>query len=88
MSSGVRYNGGTGWKKEEDLLFEDDADRERFLSRLADRVEQYNIRLYRNGTYLSSRRSRPPALHVREYGRFPWRADGLSRRPASKHELK
>ena len=27
-------------------LFVDDADRERFLSRLADRVEQYNIRLY------------------------------------------
>ncbi|MDI6810018.1 MAG: transposase, partial [Candidatus Eisenbacteria bacterium] len=34
------------WKKEENLLFEDDADRERFLSRLADRVEQYHIRLY------------------------------------------
>ena len=34
------------WKKEENLLFEDDADRERFLDRLADRVEQYNIRLY------------------------------------------
>jgi REP element-mobilizing transposase RayT len=34
------------WKKEENLLFEDDADRERFLSRLADRVEQYNIRFY------------------------------------------
>jgi REP element-mobilizing transposase RayT len=34
------------WKKEENLLFEDDTDRERFLSRLAERVEQYNIRLY------------------------------------------
>ena len=34
------------WKKEENLLFEDDADRERFLDRLAERVEQYNIRLY------------------------------------------
>ena len=34
------------WKKEENLLFEDDADRERFLSRLADRVGQYDIRLY------------------------------------------
>jgi REP element-mobilizing transposase RayT len=34
------------WKKEENLLFEDDADRERFLSNLADRVEQYHIRLY------------------------------------------
>ena len=34
------------WKKEENLLFEDDADRERFLSRLSDRVEQYHIRLY------------------------------------------
>lgn len=30
------------WKKEENLLFEDDADRERFLDRLAERVEQYN----------------------------------------------
>jgi putative transposase len=34
------------WKKETNLLFEDDADRERFLSRLADRVEHYHIRLY------------------------------------------
>jgi REP element-mobilizing transposase RayT len=34
------------WKKEENHLFEDDADRERFLTALADRVEQYNIRLY------------------------------------------
>jgi REP element-mobilizing transposase RayT len=34
------------WKRQNNLLFEDDADRERFLSRLADRVEQYHIRLY------------------------------------------
>lgn len=34
------------WKREENLLFENDADRERFLSRLADRVEQYRVRLY------------------------------------------
>ena len=41
-----RGYGGTGWKKKENLLFEDDADRERLLSSLAERVEQYNIRLY------------------------------------------
>ena len=34
------------WKKETNLLFEDDADRERFLSRLAERVERYHVRLY------------------------------------------
>ncbi|HBA85695.1 MAG TPA: hypothetical protein DCZ95_16560 [Verrucomicrobia bacterium] len=34
------------WKREENLLFEDDADRERFLGVLADRVEQFGIRLY------------------------------------------
>jgi putative transposase len=34
------------WKREGNLLFEDDADRERFVSRLAERVEQYQIRLY------------------------------------------
>ncbi len=34
------------WKRQENRLFEDDHDRERFLSRLADRVEQYEVRLY------------------------------------------
>ena len=34
------------WRSEETLLFKDDADRERFLDRLAERVEQYHIRLY------------------------------------------
>ncbi len=34
------------WRTEETLLFKDDADRERFLDRLAERVEQYHIRLY------------------------------------------
>ncbi|MFW6152433.1 MAG: transposase, partial [Verrucomicrobiota bacterium] len=34
------------WRKEQTFLFEDDADRERFLERLGERVEQYNIRLY------------------------------------------
>ncbi len=34
------------WKTEKTFLFKDDADRERFLDRLADRVEQYHIRLY------------------------------------------
>ena len=33
-------------RSEETLLFKDDADRERFLDRLAERVEQYHIRLY------------------------------------------
>ena len=36
---------GTGWLPEK-CLFRDDADRNRFLDRLAERVEQYNIRLY------------------------------------------
>ncbi len=34
------------WRTEETYLFKDDADRERFVDRLAERVEQYNIRLY------------------------------------------
>jgi REP element-mobilizing transposase RayT len=34
------------WKTEKTLLFKDDADHERFLDRLAERVEQFNIRLY------------------------------------------
>ena len=34
------------WKKSRDRLFEDDADRERLLERMADRVERYRIRLY------------------------------------------
>ncbi len=34
------------WKREENLLFEDDGDRERFLNRLSDRVKQYDVRLY------------------------------------------
>ncbi len=34
------------WKSEETHLFKDDADYERFLERLAERVEQFNIRLY------------------------------------------
>lgn len=34
------------WKTGQDRLFEDDADRERFLERLADRVERYRIRLF------------------------------------------
>ncbi len=36
----------TGRHSGEPLLFSDDADRERFLDRLAERVEQYHIRLY------------------------------------------
>jgi len=32
------------WKKEADRLFEDDRDRLRFLERLGQRVEQYDIR--------------------------------------------
>ncbi len=34
------------WRTEQVQLFKDDADRERFLEGLAERVEQYNIRLY------------------------------------------
>lgn len=34
------------WKTEQTYLFKDDADRDRFLERLAERVEQYHIRLY------------------------------------------
>jgi len=34
------------WRTEKTYLFRDDADHERFLDRLAERVEQYNIRLY------------------------------------------
>ena len=34
------------WRTEKSYLFKDDADRERFLERLAERVSQYNIRLY------------------------------------------
>jgi REP element-mobilizing transposase RayT len=34
------------WRTEETLLFGDDADRERFLDRLGERVEQFHIRLY------------------------------------------
>ena len=34
------------WKREENRLFEDDEDRERFLASLGERVEQYQIRLY------------------------------------------
>jgi len=34
------------WEPGKALLFRDDADHERFLDRLAERVEQYNIRLY------------------------------------------
>jgi len=37
--------GGARWPPEK-CLFRDDADRERFLDRLAERVEQYNIRLF------------------------------------------
>ena len=33
-------------KDEETFLFKDDADRERFLDRLGERVEQFHIRLY------------------------------------------
>ena len=38
--------GGTGWCTERTYLFKDDADREHFLARLAERVEDYHIRLY------------------------------------------
>ena len=34
------------WKREENHLFEDDNDRQRFLAALGERVEQYEIRLY------------------------------------------
>ena len=34
------------WEDERTLLFRDDNDRERLIDRLADRVEQYNIRLF------------------------------------------
>lgn len=34
------------WRTEQTFLFKDDADHERFLDRLADRVEQFHIRLY------------------------------------------
>jgi REP element-mobilizing transposase RayT len=34
------------WKTEKTYLFRDDADRERFVDRLSERVEQYHIRLY------------------------------------------
>lgn len=34
------------WKTEQTHLFKDDADHERFLARLAERVEQYHIRMY------------------------------------------
>ena len=34
------------WRTEKTYLFKDDADRERFLDQLAERIEQYNIRLY------------------------------------------
>jgi len=34
------------WRTEKTFLFKDDADHERFLDRLAERVEQFNLRLY------------------------------------------
>jgi len=34
------------WKTEFNLLFEDDADRNRFIDRLSERVERFDIRLY------------------------------------------
>ena len=34
------------WKTEKTALFKDDADRERFIERLSERVEQFHIRLY------------------------------------------
>ena len=34
------------WRDEQPRLFVDDADRERFVERLAERVEQFEIRLY------------------------------------------
>ncbi len=37
--------GGTSWPPEK-RLFRDDADHERFLDRLAERTEQFNVRLY------------------------------------------
>ena len=41
----LRDYGRTGWPLDK-RLFRDDADHERFLERLGERVEQYNIRLY------------------------------------------
>jgi REP element-mobilizing transposase RayT len=41
----LRSYGGTGWPPER-RLFRDDADHERFLERLAERVEQFHVRLY------------------------------------------
>ena len=35
------------WRDKQPRLFIDDADRERFIERLAERVEQFEIRLYR-----------------------------------------
>lgn len=34
------------WKREENCLFEDEKDYERFLSRLAERVKKFNVRLF------------------------------------------
>ena len=34
------------WQTDKTLLFKDDADHERFVDRLGERVEQFNIRLY------------------------------------------
>ncbi|MFU8780278.1 MAG: transposase, partial [Kiritimatiellia bacterium] len=34
------------WKTDKTPLFKDDADYERFMERLSERVEQFNIRLY------------------------------------------
>ena len=42
----LRSYGGTSWRTEKTLMFKDDADHERFVERLAERVEQFNIRLY------------------------------------------
>ena len=41
----LRSYGGTGWLPEK-CLFRDDADHERFIERLSERVDQFNIRLY------------------------------------------
>ena len=41
----LRSYGGTGWLPER-CLFRDDADHERCVDCLSERVEQYNIRLY------------------------------------------
>lgn len=45
QSENISGQDGISWPKES-RLFRDNADRERFLASLADRVEQYNIRLY------------------------------------------